>query len=171
MYIVKHVHDLCLLSRNLISTNLLKTKWWGLLCSVFSGNRWSLRSVTCDACCSDNTQKFKSLSIFSLGVCRVCHHMLIECVIRANKMREGFGTLFFPRTTQGEEQGTLPGNLGGGEIDPPQIIWRPEHAWCLWVSCTDQHWRSWAPYCWKLSITLLMVSLKHFEHIQIDLFR
>jgi hypothetical protein len=45
-------------------------------------------SVSCDACCSDNEQKFKSLSIFCLSVCCVCRHMLIERVIRANKMRE-----------------------------------------------------------------------------------
>jgi len=65
----------------------------------------------------------------------------------------------------------LPGNLGGGEIDPYRTIWYPEHAWCLWISCTTQHWRSGVPYSWKLAITSLVVSYKHYEHIQVNLFR
>jgi hypothetical protein len=162
MHIVGHVHNLCFLSQNLIWTNLLKTKWWGSMRSVLSGIRWTLRSVCCDACCSDNMQKFKSLSIFCLGMCCVCRHMLIGCVMRANKMRFLYrcsAHFVLPRTTQGEEKGTLPGNLGGGEIDPSRTIWHPEHVWCLWISCTDQHRRSGVPYCWKRAIISLMVDL------------
>lgn len=100
MHIVGHVHNFCFLSQNLIATKLLKTKRRGLLLYVLSGKRWSLRSVSCDTCCTDNAQKFKSLSVFCLGVCCVCRHMLIESVIRANKMRESCigvrHTLSFP---------------------------------------------------------------------------